>query len=451
MHQINLGSTSGAQLLEQVIQATSTDKPTVLYLVMHNPELILKKVISMLSKILDGETDANLNQTVIAGSSVRPALPSELRRPGRFTHEIYIGLPDNQERFSILSSITINSKLDSSVNLKELANLTRGYTPADLHHLLNSAAQFTIKRNFIVKNGSIEDQDISQFNLDQTDFLKAIQIITPTVYNEFGFSMSKITWEDLGGHSQIKNIIWDQVIQPRKFPEYYRKTGVSGVNGILLYGPPGNGKTTLAKAIANAADANFLYVNSSDFIGVSGGVKRLAQLFDLAQEVNPTLLFFDEVDGLLPKRDNASVDSILLVNEFLTNMDGAKGLDDVLVVAATNYIEKIDEAALRPGRLELKLLLPPPDDTGRLEIFKQLSKDLSISTDLNYKRIVNATKGGDSSVYSFADINSIVKKAGNLAAQEAISNNIPPEEVLITMNHFLDAINTTTPSILTNE
>ncbi|MHA2278438.1 MAG: hypothetical protein ACXAC2_21885, partial [Candidatus Kariarchaeaceae archaeon] len=118
MHQINLGSTSGAQLLEQVIQATSTDKPTVLYLVMHNPELILKKVISMLSKILDGETDANLNQTVIAGSSVRPALPSELRRPGRFTHEIYIGLPDNQERFSILSSITINSKLDSSVNLK---------------------------------------------------------------------------------------------------------------------------------------------------------------------------------------------------------------------------------------------------------------------------------------------------------------------------------------------
>ncbi|MHA2278112.1 MAG: AAA family ATPase [Candidatus Kariarchaeaceae archaeon] len=263
--------------------------------------------------------------------------------------------------------------------------------------------------------------------------------------------MSKITWEDLGGHSQIKNIIWDQVIQPRKFPEYYRKTGVSGVNGILLYGPPGNGKTTLAKAIANAADANFLYVNSSDFIGVSGGVKRLAQLFDLAQEVNPTLLFFDEVDGLLPKRDNASVDSILLVNEFLTNMDGAKGLDDVLVVAATNYIEKIDEAALRPGRLELKLLLPPPDDTGRLEIFKQLSKDLSISTDLNYKRIVNATKGGDSSVYSFADINSIVKKAGNLAAQEAISNNIPPEEVLITMNHFLDAINTTTPSILTNE
>jgi transitional endoplasmic reticulum ATPase len=451
LHQINLGSTSGAQLLEQVIQATSTDKPTVLYLVMHNPELILKKVISMLSKILDGETDANLNQTVIAGSSVRPALPSELRRPGRFTHEIYIGLPDNQERFSILSSITINSKLDSSVNLKELANLTRGYTPADLHHLLNSAAQFTIKRNFIVKNGSIEDQDISQFNLDQTDFLKAIQIITPTVYNEFGFSMSKITWEDLGGHSQIKNIIWDQVIQPRKFPEYYRKTGVSGVNGILLYGPPGNGKTTLAKAIANAADANFLYVNSSDFIGVSGGVKRLAQLFDLAQEVNPTLLFFDEVDGLLPKRDNASVDSILLVNEFLTNMDGAKGLDDVLVVAATNYIEKIDEAALRPGRLELKLLLPPPDDTGRLEIFKQLSKDLSISTDLNYKRIVNATKGGDSSVYSFADINSIVKKAGNLAAQEAISNNIPPEEVLITMNHFLDAINTTTPSILTNE
>ncbi|MHA2170187.1 MAG: AAA family ATPase [Candidatus Kariarchaeaceae archaeon] len=205
LYQINLGSATGAQLLEQVKQATSSEKPTVLYLVMHNPELISKEVITMLSKILDGETDADLNQTVIAGSSVRPALPSELRRPGRFTHEIYIGLPDIQERYSILNSITENSKLDPSVNLKELANLTRGYTPADLHHLLNTAAQFTIKRNFIIKNESIENQDISQFNLDQTDFLKAIQIITPTVYNEFGFSMSKITWEDLGGHNQIKN------------------------------------------------------------------------------------------------------------------------------------------------------------------------------------------------------------------------------------------------------
>lgn len=449
LYAIDLSGISSDDLINQFKKATEGKKPLVIYLVMHDPEHIRTNVVNTLCKILDGEVDLDLESTIITGSSVRPTLPNELRRPGRFDRELEIPLPSLSDRLEILESLSKGSKMESDVDFMELASLSTGFTPADIIQSLRTAARYAIRRHLDGTNHNLDDLDKideSAIILTQEDIIQAIKDTKPTVFSEFGLYEPNIPWDSIGGHEELKKTLWENVIEPIIHKKFYKKAGVVGIKGILLYGPPGNGKSTLARAIATAINARFLYVNSSDFTGITGGEKRLRQLFEIAREVEPTLIFFDEADSLLPARESAKENTVMLVNEFLVQMDGIKGENNVVTIAATNFPDKLDEAAIRTGRLELKLLVSPPNFNGRVAAFTNLTKSMNLD-EVDLVTIAKLTKPQGEFCYSFSDLKAITRNAGILSAREAIRMNYDSEAVKVSMNHFIESINNTKPSI----
>ena len=414
---------------------------------MHNPEAISKEVITVLSKILDGETGADLERVIIAGSSVRPTLPPELTRPGRFDKEFQIPLPNQEERHRILREITHGTKFSDEIDFNEIANKTRGYTPADLIQLVKTAARIAIRREFPQHTMyDSEEEENPIIKLSSNDLQESISAIIPTVYKEFGLLQPDIKWDDIAGQYQLKALLQELVIEPITNKEYFKKAGVSTINGIVLYGPPGNGKTSLAKAIASAISAHFLYINSSELIGDTG--KEISQLFRIANDVEPTVLFFDEIDSLIPNRDNADSSAIARVNEFLSNLDGAGNSEETLVIAATNYLDRLDPAAIRTGRMELKLFVPPPDDVSRKEAFEKLLQRVNVNIEVNFDYLVKITEPTEIGMYSFSDLVSIVRESGSIAAKESIEMGLSPDEITIRNQHFQEVVKKITPSLV---
>jgi transitional endoplasmic reticulum ATPase len=447
---IDLSDISAEDLQKQFQQATLHKKPIVIYLVMHNPEQIGAQVVNMLCKILDGDTNLDLSSTIIAGSSVRPTLPDELRRSGRFDRELEVPLPNEEERLDIIQNLCKESRMDVNVDYKELVILSAGFTPADLIQALKTAARYAISSQLKSSDDNLKNLnnfENSSIFLGQNDLVSAFNDIKPTIFSEFGLFEPKVSWDSIGGHEDLKKTLWDNVIEPVIYKDYYKTVGVAGIKGIILYGPPGNGKSTLARAIATATKSRFLYINSTDFAGLSGDEKRLRQLFEIAKDAQPTLIFFDEAESLLPKRENAKDEAIKLVNEFLIQMDGIRENDNVIIIAASNFPENLDEAAIRTGRLELKLLVSPPNFEGRIAAFNNLTKAMNLDSDINYKNLAELTQPQDDYCYSFSDLKAIVRNSGTLSAREAIRNNIIPENVKISMNHFKITINSSNPSI----
>ncbi|MDH5404612.1 MAG: AAA family ATPase [Candidatus Heimdallarchaeota archaeon] len=443
---INLEGSTPKELLEKLEKITKTTKPVVIYLVMHNPEGISHKVITTLSKILDGETTIDLTRTIIAGSSVRPNLPQELRRPGRFDRELQVNLPNEEERLEILQFLSKKTKLSNSVKLGKIAQMTRGYTPADLMLIFQTAAQYSIRRKLEhSKPSNTQDQDLY---ISQKDLVNSIKIIIPTVYKEFGLIRPNLDLNDLKGHDEIKKIIIEKVVLPIKHAEYYQKLNAGNINGILLYGPPGNGKTTIAKAIATAVNAHFLYVNSSELIGSTKNEKSLSQIFEVAYEVEPTVIFFDEVDSILLSRKDASTEVSALVNEFLVSMDGVGSSPNTLVIAATNFADRIDEAALRPGRLQLKIFIAPPNLKEREDVFSDLTTKLKLEESLKMEYLAQKTNPNDEGHFNFADLHQIVRDASAFAAQDAISKQINPNNIIIMKEHFDRVFSQIKPSLM---
>lgn len=449
LYSVDLSGITSEDLIKKFQIAINDSKPLVIYLVMHNPEHITTKVINTLCKILDGDTDLDLTSTIIAGSSVRPTLPNELRRPGRFDKELEIPLPSQKERLEIIKNISSKSKIEADVNYEELATSSSGFTPADLIQSLRTAARYAIRSKINDQNeiDSLDSIDESSVILSQIDLLSAIKDTKPTVFSEFGLFEPNIPWDTIGGHEKLKQTLWENVIEPVLYKQYYKKVDVEGIKGILLYGPPGNGKSTLARAIATAIKARFLYVNSSDFTGISGSEKRLRQLFEIARDVEPTLIFFDEADSLLPARESAKEETIMIVNEFLTQMDGIGRENNVVIIAATNFPDKLDEAAIRTGRLELKLLVSPPNFKGRVAAFKNLTKSMNLDNQIDYNVLAKLTDPQDDFCYSFSDLKAIARNAGILSAREAIRIKSKPEDVTANMDHFKQSIESLKPSI----
>jgi transitional endoplasmic reticulum ATPase len=350
----------------------------------------------------------------------------------------------------MIKDLFVKSKLDSSVDFNELATASSGFTPADLIQSLRTAARYAIREQITI-NTTEKDQldkiDEASMILSQNNLLSGITDTKPTVFSEFGLYEPNVPWDSIGGHEQLKKTLWENVIEPVVYKQYYKKAGVEGIKGILLYGPPGNGKSTLARAIATAINARFLYVNSSDFTGISGSENRLRQLFEIARDVEPTLIFFDEADSLLPARESAKEETILLVNEFLTQMDGVGRENNVIIIAATNFPDKLDEAAIRTGRLELKLLVSPPNFKGRVAAFNNLTKSMNLRDEIDYNELAKLTKPQGDYCYSFSDLKAITRNAGILSARETIRMDSTPEEVIVSMNHFIQSISSSKPSI----
>jgi transitional endoplasmic reticulum ATPase len=272
------------------------------------------------------------------------------------------------------------------------------------------------------------------------DFMNAFKEITPTAMREIAVEVPVVYWDEVGGLEEIKEKLKEAVEWPLKNPEVFKRMGIQPPKGILLIGPPGCGKTMLARAVATESEANFISIKSPEVFSkwVGESEKAIREIFRKARMASPAVIFFDEVDSLAPRRGQGDGDTGVterVISQLLTEMDGIMPLEDIIVIAATNRPDIVDSAVLRPGRFDRLIYVPEPDEAARLEIFKIHTKNMPLSNDVDIKAH-RMTKG-----YSGADISSVCREA----AMNALRRDINAKEV--TFSDFEKAIEEVPPSI----
>jgi transitional endoplasmic reticulum ATPase len=353
-------------------------------------------------------------------------------------------VPDRNGRKEILQIHTRGMPLAEDVDLDELADITHGFVGADLASLAREAAMNALRR--VLPEMDLELKEIPKEILEKLfvtkqDFMEVLKLTEPSAMREVLVEVPKVGWEDVGGLAEVKAKLKEVVEWPLKYPESFERLGIQPPKGVLLYGPPGCGKTLLAKAVANESEANFISVRGSDILSKWFGEteKRLGDIFKKAKQVSPCLVFFDEFDALAPMRGGAMGEPRVverIVNTILAEMDGMEEMYNVVVIAATNRPDIIDPALLRPGRFEELVIIPMPDEEARLEIFKVHTKGMVLDGDVDLEELSRKTEG-----YTGADIAAICRKAGMFALREDIkAGNIK-------MKHFLKALEEISPSV----
>ena len=386
-----------------------------------------RRVVAQLLALMDGL--AARGNVIVIGATNRPdALDPALRRPGRFDREIEIGVPDKQARYEILQIHTRGMPLAEDVDLKKLAEMTHGYTGADIAALCRETAMKALRRylpEINLEEERIPPSVLEKMEIRMEDFLNAYKEITPTAMREVYVEIPTVHWEDIGGLEDVKKELREAVEWPLKNPEIFKRFGIRPPKGILLYGPPGCGKTLLARAVATESEANFITIKGPEVFSkwVGESEKAVREVFRKARMAAPAVIFFDEFDSLVPRRGMGVGDSMVterVISQLLTEMDGIMRLEDVVVIAATNRPDMIDPAVLRPGRFDRLIYVPAPDEKARLEIFKIYTKNMPLAKDVNLEELARATKG-----YSGADIEALCREA----ALNALRRDLNAKEV----------------------
>jgi len=395
------------------------------------------RIVSTLLTLMDG-----LKQTkgiIIVGTTNRPNyIDPAIRAPGRLEYEIYIGIPNAEGRKEILEIHTKRKgmPLAEDVDFQELAEKTHGFVGGDIAFLCREAGYSVFRRSFsFEKNIKNETFDLSSLKVTMQDFKNALEVVHPSALREISVSVPKdVTWGKIGGLGEIKTIIEENIIQGIKNPHVFKEMGIRPARGILLYGPPGTGKTLIAKAIANDCGANFISIKGpelrSKWFGESE--EKIRFIFDTARKVVPCIIFFDELDALAPVRGTDTsglTDS--LVNQLLAEMDGIETTEGVFVVGATNRVELIDPALLRPGRFDYQIKVPLPDKEGRQAIFTIHLKEGIIEEDFDLKKIIERTEG-----FSGAEIEDVCR----LAALKALREVSFKRSNIIRMEHLMSVL-----------
>jgi len=358
---------------------------------------------------------------VVIGATNRPdALDPALRRGGRFDREIEIGVPDKDGRQEVLQIHTRGMPLDDKVDLDEIADTTHGFVGADLEMLCKEAAMRVLRRVLpdIKADEEIPPETLKKMIIKKSDFKEALKEIQPSALREVLVQVPDIKWEDIGGLENAKQELREAVEWPLKYPESFDKFGVTPPKGVLIYGPPGTGKTLLAKAVANESQANFIAVKGPELLSkwVGESEKGVREVFRKARQTAPTVIFFDEIDSIASARSGSSTDSGVtqrVVNQLLTEIDGLEELQDVAVIAATNRVDIMDPALLRPGRFDRHVKVDDPDEKARLEIFKVHTKDMPLADDVDLDYLAKNT-----AKYVGADIEAVCREAVMLTLRE---------------------------------
>ncbi len=401
-----------------------------------------KRVVAQLLSLMDGLTGRG--NVIVIGATNRPnALDPALRRPGRFDREIEIGTPDKRGRHEILLIHSRGMPLARDVDLKILAERTHGYTGADLAALCREAAMKALLRylpEINLKEERIPPCVLEKMEVQLDDFMNAFKEITPTAMREIAVEVPVVHWDEVGGLEEVKEKLKEAVEWPLKNPEVFKRMGIQPPKGILLIGPPGCGKTMLARAVATESEANFISIKSPEVFSkwVGESEKAIREIFRKARMASPAVIFFDEVDSLAPRRGQGDGDSGVterVISQLLTEMDGIMPLENIIVIAATNRPDIVDSAVLRPGRFDRLFYVPEPDEAARLEIFKIHTKNMPLSNDVDIKTH-RMTKG-----YSGADISSVCREA----AMNALRRDNNAKEV--TLSDFAKAMGEVPPSI----
>jgi transitional endoplasmic reticulum ATPase len=398
-----------------------------------------KRVVSQLLTLLDG-LESRENVIVIAATNRPNDIDEALRRPGRFDREIEIGMPDKQARKEILQIHTRGMPLAKDVDLNKIAEITYGFTGADIQMLCKESALKALKRflpkikDFIKEDEKISKEVLQTLEVTQQDFLNAMNEVEPSGMREVLVEVPSVTWEDIGGLDNVKQELRDLIELPLKNPESFERIGIEVPKGILFYGPPGTGKTLLAKAVANESDANFIAVKGPELLSkwVGESERNIRKIFKKAREVAPCIIFLDEIDSLIPRRGYYSDSGVSekVVSQILTEMDGVEKLKNVVVIGATNRLDLVDPAFLRPGRFEKLIEIPLPDEKARAKIFQIHTKKMPLAKDFDLKYLVENTEG-----FSGAEIAGICREAGLSAIRK------DPNVKEVKMEYFIEALN----------
>ena len=400
-----------------------------------------KRIVSQLLTLMDGLESRG--QLVVIAATNRPnAVDPALRRPGRFDREIEIGIPDKKGRLEILQIHTRNMPLDKDVNLEKIAEITYGYTGADLAALCKEAAMKALRRylpQIDLEKEKIPPEVLKEMTVKFEDFMNAYREIVPTAMREVYVEVPNVHWNDIGGLEEIKQKLREMVEWPLKNPEKFRKIGIKPPKGILLYGPPGCGKTLLAKAVATESGANFISIRGPEVFSkwVGESERAIREVFRKARMAAPSVIFIDEIDSIAPKKELGFGDSAVserVISQLLTEMDGLVALENVVVMAATNKPHLLDNALLRPGRFDYLVYVPKPDRKARLEILKVHTRNMPLGEDVNLEEISEKTEG-----FSGADLEALCREAG--------LNAIRKDKSVVTEEDFKEALKKIKPSI----
>jgi transitional endoplasmic reticulum ATPase len=402
-----------------------------------------RRVVAQLLALMDGlEGRGNL---IVIGATNRPeALDPALRRPGRFDREIEIGVPDKQARHEIVQIHTRGMPLAEDVDLMKLSEMTHGYTGADVAALCRETAMKALRRylpEINLEEERIPPSVLEKMEVRMEDFLNAFREVTPTAMREVYIEVPAVHWIDIGGLEAVKEELIEAVEWPLKNPDVFKRMGIRPPKGIMLYGPPGCGKTLLARAVATESEANFITIKGPEVFSkwVGESEKAIREVFRKGRMAAPAVIFFDEFDSLVPRRGMGYADSGVterVISQLLTEMDGIITLEDVVVVAATNRPDIVDPAILRPGRFDRLIYVPEPDEEARLKIFRIYTKGMPLSKEIDLSKLAAMTKS-----YSGADIEALCREA----ALNALRRDIETKEV--SFDHFKLATEKIGPTI----
>jgi len=416
-----------------------------------------KRIVSQLLTLMDGLKPTS-KVVVIAATNRQGVIEPALRRPGRFDRELDMGVPDEAGRLEILQIKTRDMRLGKDVDLELLARGTHGYVGADLQQLCMEAALECIRS----KMGLIDfDKDkvdkmiLDSIVVEEKHFEHALAVVHPSSLRESQVEVPDVHWEDVGGLEDVKRELHETVQYPVEHADKYVKFGMSPSKGVLFYGPPGCGKTLLAKAIANECGANFISIKGPELLTQWFGESEanVRELFDKARAASPCILMFDEMDSIAKARGSGGAGSSeagdRVINQILTEIDGVGARKNVFVIGATNRPDILDPAVIRPGRLDQLIYIPLPDLKSREAIFKAALRKAPIDPEVDIEVLARSTHG-----FSGADISEICQSASKLAIREAIlaeedrrkkveageleedEGKMDENEMLITKKHF---------------
>jgi len=386
-----------------------------------------RRIVSQLLTLMDG-LKQRAHIVVMAATNRPNSIDAALRRFGRFDREIDIGIPDATGRLEILRIHTKNMKLADDVDLEKVAADSHGHVGADLAALCSEAAlqQIRGKMDLIdMEEETIDAEVMDSLAVTMEDFKFAMGASNPSALRETVVEVPNISWNDIGGLENVKTELQELVQYPVEHPEKFLKFGMTPSKGVLFYGPPGCGKTLLAKAIANECQANFISIKGPEMLTMWFGESEanVREVFDKARQAAPCVLFFDELDSIAKARGgnvgDAGGAADRVINQILTEMDGMNNKKNVFIIGATNRPDIIDPAILRPGRLDQLIYIPLPDENSRMAILKANLRKSPLSPEIDLSAMAKVTKG-----FSGADLTEICQRACKMAIRESIMKDI---------------------------
>lgn len=423
-----------------------------------------KRIVAQLLVCMDELQRETAQPVMVLATTNRPdSLDPALRRGGRFDTEINIPVPNEEMRQRILRAQTRETPLADDVDLGMLAKMTAGFVGADLHDFVSKAGSWQLRKYFDAAEAQLEDMngnmELDGHNQPSLDpsvnvdraierlrrkdmqrppgfekreitmeaFLSVLPAITPSSKREGFATVPDVSWEDVGALRPVRESLESAIVRPIQDPALYRRMGISVPAGVLLWGPPGCGKTLLAKAVAAESKANFISIKGPEllnkFVGESEASVR--RVFARARSSVPCVIFFDELDALVPRRDGeGSEASARVVNTLLTELDGLNERAGIYIVGATNRVDMIDDAMMRPGRLETLLFVDLPGPTERGEILTALLKGKPV---VDVPGIQNVVQGDACRGFSGADVGALVRQAAQVAIKRQSAEILPAD------------------------